>query len=264
MSLKKQLLRTALVLVSLYAAVALLPKLGPEAPGKYDGVEAAPTTTSARPSGIPTPTTATQTTATPTLPPGFPSMEYAPPEIEVPEGDPIPIDTKYGISYTVPGDWKNASRGVAGWEGEAGSVTYGAIAMYGYDYCPEHRDGARKAITGVTGRNGVDIATAAFEASRQADVVFRDAPNDPVVIEYSDPTEFEIDGAPAVRYSVRASNIAQKYDCDPTEATFDVVATRGYSNAEVSVFMMQTAQRIDGALAPGTVEEIVSTLRRTN
>ncbi|OZC75179.1 hypothetical protein CH251_10390 [Rhodococcus sp. 06-462-5] len=59
----------------------------------------------------------------------------------------------------MPGDWRDSSGAIAGWEGDMGSVTYGAIAMYGYDYCPDERDGARKAITGMTGRNGTDIAT---------------------------------------------------------------------------------------------------------
>lgn len=255
----KPLLRIVLVLGLLYAAVALLPKLVPETPGRYTGVAAAPHTTTMRASG-----SAAPTSVTPTLPPGFPSMEFPPPEIEVPEGDPIPIDTKYGISYTVPGDWRNFSGGVGGWGGDRGTVTYGAIAMYGYDYCPEHRDGATKAMTGMTGRRGVDVPTAAFEASRQAELIFRDAPDDAVVLEYSAPTEFEIDGAAAVRYSVHASNIAQKFDCDPTEATFDVVATEGFSNAPIAVFMVQTDRGIEGSLTRIDVDQLVSTLRRTS
>lgn len=256
----KPLLRIVLVLGLLYAAVALLPKLVPETPGRYTGVAAAPfQTTTMRPSA-----SAAPTSVTPTLPPGFPSMEFPPPEIEVPEGDPIPIDTKYGISYTVPGDWRNFSGGVGGWGGDRGTVTYGAIAMYGYDYCPEHRDGATKAMTGMTGRRGVDVPTAAFEASRQAELIFRDAPDDAVILEYSAPTEFEIDGAAAVRYSVHASNIAQKFDCDPTEATFDVVATEGFSNAPIAVFMVQTDRGIEGSLTRIDVDQLVSTLRRTS
>ncbi|MGA9873908.1 MAG: hypothetical protein WBQ44_22555 [Rhodococcus sp. (in: high G+C Gram-positive bacteria)] len=121
--LKKQLLRTAIFLGLLYAAVAVLPTLGPDAPGRYEGVAAAPTTTTARTTGVPTPTT-----PRPTLPPGFPSREFAPPEIEVSEGDPIPIDTIYGLSYTVPGDWRFMRGGVMGWEGAEGSVRFGDIA----------------------------------------------------------------------------------------------------------------------------------------
>ncbi|WP_415976077.1 hypothetical protein [Rhodococcus sp. 077-4] len=260
MSLKMRLVRVAALLGLFLAVGFLLPKLGPQAPDSYQGV-ARPTTTATalQPTGSTAPTS---TRVGP--PPGFPSMEFPPPENQVTAGDPIPIDTKYKISYTVPGDWQNSSGAIAGWEGDMGSVTYGAIAMYGYDYCPEDRDGARKAITGMTGRNGIDVATAAFEASRQAEIIFRDQPNDDVQIQYSEPTQFQIGGAEAVRYSVRASNLTKKFDCDPTEGTFDVVATQGYSNATIAVFMVKTDQQIEGALPHTEVDQIVSTLRRQN
>jgi hypothetical protein len=254
MGLKKQLLRTALVLALLYAAVALLPKLGPQAPGKFEGVAAPPTS---RPSSTAAPA------PTATLPPGFPSMEFAPPEIEVPEGDPIPIDTKYGLSYTVPGDWRFHRGGVVGWEGDRGSVRFGDIADFGYDYCPEFRDGATKAHTGITGRNGLDVQTAAFELSRSAELIFRDDPSDSVILQYSDPTQFEIDGATAVRYSVSASNLNRDFDCDPEQASFDVVATQGYSNATVAVFMVLSEKHDTSDLSSATIEDIVSSLRRT-
>ncbi len=114
----------------------------------------------------------------------------------------------------------------------------------------------------MTGRNGVDVPTAAFEASRQAELIFRHEPDDPIEIEYSEPISFEIDGAPAVRYTANASNIAQKYDCDPADSSFDVVATEGYSNATVAVFMVQADQHIDGALVRNDIDQIVSSLRR--
>ncbi|WP_179273435.1 MULTISPECIES: hypothetical protein [unclassified Rhodococcus (in: high G+C Gram-positive bacteria)] len=157
MSLEMRLLRVAALLGLFLAVGLLLPKLGPQAPDSHQGV-ARPATTTTTTALQPTGSTApTSTRVGP--PPGFPSMEFPPPENEVSEGDPIPIDTKYKISYTVPGDWRDSSGAIAGWEGDMGSVTYGAIAMYGYDYCPDERDGARKAITGMTGRNGTDIAT---------------------------------------------------------------------------------------------------------
>lgn len=150
-----------------------------------------------------------------------------------------------------------------GWESDEGSVRFGDIADYNYDYCPEYRDGATKADTGITGRNGVDVPAAAFEVSRSAELIFRDEPGDSVVIHYSDPIQYEIDGAPAVRYSVRASNIAKKFDCDPTEASFDVVATEGYSNATVAVFMVMAEKGTDGSLSQETIDGIVASLRRS-
>lgn len=257
MSLKMRLVRIVGLFGVLAFAGFMLPNLGPGDPGTYEGV-ASPATTS-----LPVPSQhLPSSTSAPGLPPGFPSMLFPPPEVEVAEGDPIPINTKFGVSYTVPGDWRNSSRGVTGWNTDFGSVVYGGVAMYDYDYCPEHRDGATKALTGMTGRNGVDIPTAAFEASRDAEIIFRSKPGDDVVIEYSAPVDFEIDGAPAVRYSAQISNMTQKFDCDPVEATFDVVATEGFSNATVAVFMVQTDRRVEGALSETEVEQIISTLRR--
>lgn len=242
-------------IVGLFGVLAfvgfVLPRLGPDIPE--------------RPTGVAVGTTASRTAqpeTMPELPPDFPSMEYPPPENEVPDGEPIPIDTKFGISYTVPGDWKNSSRGVAGWSGDLGTVTYGAVAMYGYDYCPEYRDGARKAMTGMTGRNGVDVATAAFDASREAEIIFRETPGDNVKIDYSDPVEFEIDGARAVRYSVRAAGIPRRNECDSTTATFDVVAISSSSTASVAVFMVHTLQQVDDPLTDGEVQHIIDTLHR--
>ncbi|MEO7077546.1 MAG: hypothetical protein ABIY38_01520 [Rhodococcus sp. (in: high G+C Gram-positive bacteria)] len=257
MSLKMRLFRIAVLLGLFVLAGILLPKMGPDTPDRYEGV-AAPVTSVAAPKTSSSPTS---TVAGP--PPGFPSMELSPAEIDVPDGDSIPIDTKYGLSYTVPGDWRNVSSGVAGWQGDSGSVTYGAVTMYGYDYCPEHRDGATKADTGITGRNGIDIPAAAFDVSRSAELIFRDEPNDAVMIEYSAPIEFEVDGAPAVRYTAKASNLARKFDCDPIAASLDIVATQGYSNATVAVFMIVSYEQLDGSLSRNKIDQIVATLRRT-
>lgn len=252
-----RLFRVAVLLGLFVLAGILLPKMGPDAPGRYEGV-AAPVTSVAAPKTSSSPTS---TVAGP--PPGFPSMEYAPPEIEVPEGDPIPIDTKYGLSYTVPGDWRFHRGGVRGWAAGEESVRFGDIADYGYDYCPEHRDGATKADTGITGRHGVDVSAAAFDVSRSAELIFRNEPNDAVKIEYSAPIEFEVDGAPAVRYTAKASNLAREFDCDPIAASLDIVATQGYSNATAAVFMIVSYEQLDGSLSRNTIDQIVATLRRT-
>ncbi|OZF53864.1 hypothetical protein CH293_10920 [Rhodococcus sp. 14-2470-1b] len=115
----------------------------------------------------------------------------------------------------------------------------------------------------MTGRNGLDVQTAAFELSRSAELIFRDDPSDSVILQYSDPTQFEIDGATAVRYSVSASNLNRDFDCDPEQASFDVVATQGYSNATVAVFMVLSEKHDTSDLSSATIEDIVSSLRRT-
>ena len=256
-SLKMRLLRVAALLGLFLAVGLLLPKLGPQAPDSYQGVTAPMSTTA---TAVPPPT-GTTTASKP--PPGFPSMEFAPPEIDVPDGDPIPIDTKYGIRYTVPGDWRFQRGGVTGWSSGDQSLRFGDIADYGYDYCPEFHDGATKARTGITGRHGVDIPSAAFAVSRDAELIFRGAPDDDVVIDYSEPTDLQIEGTRAVRYTVTASNLPRKYDCDPPAASIDIVAMQGYSNATVAVFMVLAEQETDRALSRDTIDGIIASLRRT-
>ena len=263
-SLKMRLLRVAGLLGLLVFVGLVLPKLGPQAPGQYSGTAPQPTTSSTI-SQVPSATTSSaQKTTASKPPPGFPSMEFAPPEIAVPEGDPIPIDTKYGISYTVPGDWRFGRGGVVGWNKGEHSLRFGDIADFGYDYCPEFRDGGSKAMTGITGRHEVDVATAAFDVSRQTEMIFRDKPTDDVTIEYSEPVDFQIEGAPAVRYTVTASNLAQQFECDPPAASIDIVAMQGYSNATVAVFMVLAEQQTDRAISQDTIDDIIASLRRSS
>ncbi|WP_415976076.1 hypothetical protein [Rhodococcus sp. 077-4] len=260
MSLRLRLLRVAALLGLFMAVGYLLPELGPQAPDSYQGVArpVTTTTTALLPRGSTAPTS---TRVGP--PPGFPSMEFPPPENQVPEGDPIPIDTKYGIRYTVPGDWRFQRGGVTGWSSGDQSLRFGDIADYGYDYCPEFHDGATKARTGITGRHGVDIPSAAFAVSREAELIFRDTPDDEVVIDFSEPTDLQVEGIPAVRYTVTASNLPRKYDCDPPAASIDIVAMQGYSNATVAVFMVLAEKETDGALSRDTIDGIVSSLRKS-
>ncbi|WP_235581846.1 hypothetical protein [Rhodococcus sp. Leaf278] len=264
MSLKMRLLRVAALLGLLVFVGLVLPKLGPQAPTGYVGIDTAPTA-SATISQLPPPmTSSAQTTTASKPPPGFPSMEFAPPEIDVPEGDPIPIDTKYGIRYTVPGDWRFGRGGVVGWSEGEESLRFGDIADFGYDYCPEFRDGGSKAMTGITGRHEVDVATAAFNVSRQTEIIFRGRSGDDVTIDYSEPVDFQIEGVPAVRYTVTASNLERKFDCDPPAASIDIVAMQGYSNATVAVFMVFTEQHTDRAISRDTIDDIIASLRRSS
>ncbi|WP_230591701.1 hypothetical protein [Rhodococcoides fascians] len=256
MSLKMRLLRVAALLGLFLAVGYLLPKLGPQAPNSYQGVTA-PTSEAA----TTLPPTGTTTASKP--PPGFPSMEFAPPENDVPDGHPIPIDTKYGIRYTVPGDWQFQRGGVMGWENDEESLRFGDFAEFEYDSCPEFRDGVSKASTGITGRSGVDVQTAALEVSRRTDIIFRRTPDDDAVIRYSEPVNLQINGAPAVRYTVTASNLLQEYDCDPPAASIDIVAMQGFSNATVAVFMVLAEQQTDRSISRGTIDDIIASLRRT-
>ena len=253
MGLGKRLLLLAASWIVFNFVLWLIPKIAPTVPERYEGVPA-----------VAVPPVASDTavaTTPPTLPSGFPSMERPPPKIEVPDGQPQPIATKFGLTYDVPADWRNSSTGVVRWTTGDKSVTYGAIGDYGYGHCPE-TDGSTLADTGMTGRNGVDIHTAALEAARGAEIIFGDSQGASTpALTYSPPIEFSIDDKPAVRYTVRADNIHRRHDCDPTQAIFDVVATAGYATAAVAVFMVELDQNIEGALDHSLADSIISTIR---
>lgn len=252
MSLRKAALRVVLSLVALNVLFWGLMRLAPEVPDRYEGVQVA----------VPTSVPSGPTTTPPPLPSGFPSMELPPPKIEVPEGQPQPITTKFGLTYDIPADWRNSSTGIVSWSTDGRSVTYGAIGDFGYEYCPL-TDGSTLADSGMTGRNGVDIYAAAHDAARQADVIFGDSEFPPPKLTYSDPIEFAIGGEPAVRHTVRVENIHRNNDCDPPSATFDVVATTGFATATVAVFMIELDRDVDGALDHSVADTMISSIRRS-
>ncbi|MET4047218.1 MULTISPECIES: hypothetical protein [unclassified Rhodococcus (in: high G+C Gram-positive bacteria)] len=252
MGLRKKLLGLAVSLVAFNALLWGLPKIAPEVPERYEGIMAA----------TPPPGTAAKTTAPP-LPPGFPSMERPPPKIEVPDGQPQPIDTKFGLTYDIPADWRNFSGGYVTWTTGDESVTYGAIGDFGYKYCPES-DGSTLAESGMTGRNGMDVYAAALDAARGAEIIFGDTTAPPPVVAFAEPTEVEVAGQRAVRYTVSVTGIHQRQLCDPTEAIFDVVAMTAYATAPVAVFMIELHQDVEGALDHSVADQVISTIRRTD
>lgn len=231
-----------------------IPKLAPEVPGKYEGVAG---TTSPRPAG------SVVRTTDPPLPSGFPSMEFPPPKIDVPDGQPQPIATKFGLTYDIPADWRNFSGGVSGWSTGGESVVYGAIGDYGYKYCPES-DGSSLAVSGMTGRSGSTVADAALDAAHGAEIIFGDSDAPAPTLHYSGPLSITIDGEPAVRYTVRAENIHRSESCDPSEATFDVVATTGFATAPIAVFMVELHQGLDRSLDHSVADTMISTIRRSD
>ncbi|MBY4226821.1 hypothetical protein HQO39_07255 [Rhodococcus fascians] len=254
MGLGKILVRLAALITLLFGLMWAIPQLAPQVPEPYEGVRTLPPV-SPRPTG--------STTVPPPLPPGFPSMERPPPKIEVPDGQPQPIATKFGWTYDIPAEWRNFSTGIAGWSNAGRSVVYGSIGDFGSNYCPES-DGSTLAMSGMTGRRGMDLHTAALDAARGAEIIFGDDSAAPPRIEYSQPSDIEVAGGPAVRYTVTASSVHKRADCDPTKGTFDVVAVPGFATATVAVFFVKLDLAVDGAVDHSVVEDIISTLRRSD
>lgn len=190
-------------------------------------------------------------------------MERPPPKIEVPTGQPQPIATKYGLTYEIPADWRNFSTGYATWIVGDRHVAYGAIGDYGYKHCAES-DGSTLAQSGIAGRDGMDLHSAALDAAKGAEVIFGVAGGDPPKLTYAGPTELELAGGPAVRYTVHADAIRTSTACDPREATFDVVALPARATATTAVFMVELVRNIDGALDHSIADQIFSTIRATD
>ncbi|OYD67883.1 hypothetical protein [Rhodococcus sp. OK302] len=153
---------------------------------------------------------ATPTTPPLPLPPGFPSMDRPPTKIAVEPGQPQPIATKFGLTYDIPPDWRNMATAASGWTTYKDTILFGAIGQYKYNFCAES-DGSTLAMTGATGRNGVDIDTAAQEWVHKADTIFADKNGAPAIITYSDATHFTISGRPAVRYTATAEVHPEKW-----------------------------------------------------
>ncbi|NLE80729.1 MAG: hypothetical protein GX610_14330 [Rhodococcus sp.] len=113
----------------------------------------------------------------------------------------------------------------------------------------------------MTGRNGVDLDTAAREAVEKAGAIFSDGSD--VDVQINGPVQLEVSGRPAVRYTAVVTGIEQEFDCDPTEATFDIVATPGYATAEVVTFMVKRSKGHGDSLSDEDVDRVIGSLRRT-
>lgn len=129
-------------------------------------------------------------------------------------GQPQPIATKFGLTYDIPPDWRNSSDSVAGWTTTEDTIIFGALGDYKYNYCSKS-DGSTLALTGATGRDGVDIDTVGQEWVHKADLIFSDKHGAHATIAYREPTHFTISGRPAVRYTATATDIPPDNECDP-------------------------------------------------
>ncbi|MEV4126694.1 hypothetical protein [Nocardia sp. NPDC049707] len=203
----------------------------------------------------------------PPLPSGFPSQEFPPPLVEVPKGQPQPVPTRFGLTYTVPSSdgWRPSNDTVIGWSEKDGSIIagYGAVSDYGYRYCPQNKSSTLAAV-GVAGRNGIDIDAAAREEIGKAERIFtHNGTGRRPQVDIRGPSQFEISGRPAVRYTAVVTGLYQEHSCDPTELEFDIVATPAYFTSEVAVFMFKHVIGSAKALTSSDVDKIVKSLQRT-
>lgn len=251
MGIGKKLLMLAASLVVFNFVLWGLPKIAPEVPERYEGVSVAAPPADAG-------------AAPPPLPAGFPSMERPPP-IEVPEGQPQPIATKYGLTYDVPAGWDTAESAIVQWTGSDGTRSrYGSLGTLQRTKCSDDTH-SELAMTGMTGRRTTDLDAIAREEVEKARMIFSnsdDSLGPSIVID--GPENFMISGRPAVRYTAVAENIPDAHDrCISNHATFDVVATPGYASAEAAVFMIRADRGAENALGDSEIDAVIDTIRRS-
>lgn len=207
---------------------------------------------------------ATSTAPVAPLPPGFPSMTYPPPMPEVADGEPQPVPTKFGLTYTVPSENWDADNGtVIGWTDSQGTISYGAASRYRHTFCPEVK-GASLAKVAATGRTGTDLDSAARDEVAKANRIFADEKTGRIPhVEIRGPIALEVSGRPAVRYTAVVTDIPVT-PCAPEEAHFDIIATPGYSNAEVMLLMVEHHRGHEDSLTDDDVDAIIGSLQRTD
>ncbi|WP_174565443.1 hypothetical protein [Rhodococcoides yunnanense] len=254
MEMRTRLMVLAASLVAFNAALWSIPKIAPEAPGRWEGVQpAAPPTASA------------STTPPPPLPADFPSMER-PPKISVADGEPQPIATKYGLTYEIPPGWQNRDSAVAGWDSNGETLAiYGSLGYYGRTDCAENGEHTELAWTGVTGRRDTDLDASALEEIEKARRIYSNADESASpTVTISGPKQITIDDRPAVRYTAVVEQIpdAEK-ECVSSTATMDVVTTPGYASAETALFVVFADRGKENALTDSDIDQILSTIRKS-
>lgn len=202
----------------------------------------------------------------PPPPPNHPRLE--PPSMSpAPEGEPQPVPTKYGLTYTVPSGngWRPSNQTVVGYSDPSGQgtlATYGAVSDYGAHYCPA-TDTSSLAFIGVRGRNGVDVATAARQEIEKTPALFAAPDAREPRVEISPPVESTLGGLPAVRYTASISDLPQVASCDPARSEFTVVAVPAPATAEVAVFVLRRHIGLEDSLSGSVVDDIVRTIRES-
>ncbi|MGW5573247.1 hypothetical protein ACWEVD_18795 [Nocardia thailandica] len=130
---------------------------------------------------------------------GLRTIEFPLPTISVGSSAPQPIVTRYGWTDDIPARWQNRTNTVFDWENDSGEACrYSGAGEVGAVYCTQDKS-AVLAISGTTGRDGVDPATAAAQHVRLAERLFSsdDSSRRPRV-EYVQPQRIVVGGRPLV------------------------------------------------------------------
>ncbi|WP_280217588.1 hypothetical protein [Nocardia neocaledoniensis] len=162
-------------------------------------------------------------------------------------------------------DWKASNQMVFGWSDRGGQIaTFGAGSQYRRGHCADE-ESADRALIGMTGRNGVDLDTAAREAVANAELIFADDETGRKArVELSGPLDSTVSGRPARRYTATVSDIPAADSCSPERAVYDIIATPGYASAEVAILLVTRDVGTEDALPTAEAETILLSLQKTN
>ena len=73
----------------------------------------------------------------------------------------------------------------------------------------------------------------------------------------------QVSGKPAVRYTAVLGGLKKSVDCSPTKMQVDIVATPGYSNAEVALFVVKHNVSPESPVTDQVVDRIVGSLTKS-
>ncbi|WP_139183349.1 hypothetical protein [Rhodococcus triatomae] len=192
-------------------------------------------------------------------PPDWPRIKVPSTRVEVPEGSPQPLVISSGWTYDVPPSRRAAQGSMAGWTTDTfGPILYKPIGDLKSQSC----DGEWIGLAGVAGYSGTPVLDAAVNEIELAEHVVGDDGDPAPTVTCSEPIRSTIGGLEAARVSARVADIVSD-DRGPSTVRFEVVAVPAFSNREVMVLMVMTAEGLE-PVDPGVPDTIFSSLRRTD
>ncbi|HEX7827622.1 MAG TPA: hypothetical protein VF477_22210 [Mycobacterium sp.] len=249
--------------------------------GSNDSPQAAPATTTTKPSATSTTRTTTSTpSSTPTAAPapappsaGECKGLSAGPTAQTPPGWQTVLSPR-GLAYDVPSGWTVLScESLVGWEktcpetpdspfGTCPIRTMSGAASLANPVCP---DGNSLALTGVPGaKNTSDINQAVRAEATLVEAIYTSASGAaPSSVALSDPRSLTVAGAPAVEIIATVTGIAADR-CTAPRALHVMVATTVPGQPGTVLFVVSMAQDYAGAPDAGLVDQLVASLRRAS
>jgi hypothetical protein len=213
------------------------------------------------------PCSATSTSAHCTSPGvGTPTPTAAPTSISpVPKtADWQQVNTKYHLSYDVPGDWRvESSSVVAGWENDDGPILIlSGVAEFEPGICTDNDD-AERGIAGVTlAATSASPASVVAQIAAKAVSIYTPTGGPAPTTALGAVTAVQVAGVTGAQITVDVGGIKAGNDCDAPRARFTVVDLPIPSHLDNSVILVVGLdQGIATSQDAGVVPTMVSSIR---